>query len=164
MPVQFLIDGRYIALNTALSYGSYEVILSQSCGPVATEITSGEIELGAGSLTLVGNRVRIDTTLRVVRQPTDVATMHCPPAPPVVVSHGHWVPIFYHVHEDLLQSDLASFRFRDWRYTANIAQCDGSSPTLCPHVGEAIYERSRSEGLLTMNTATHLILVHTPEQ
>lgn len=166
MPVQFLVDGRYIAINTSLDYLSYVYNLSQSCGPVTTEITSGMAELAAGSLTLVGNRVRISTTLRVLNQPTDKATLHCPPAPPIVISQGHWVPVFYHVHQDLLQSDLASFLFREWQYTANVAQCDNpaSSSQSCPHFGEAIYQRSLTEGALTMDTTTFLVLVHTPEQ
>lgn len=166
MPIQFLVDGRYIAINTSLDYLSYVYTLSQSCGPITTEITSGMAELAAGSLSIAGNRVRISTTLRVLNQPTDKATLHCPPAPPVVISHGHWVPVFYHVHQDLLQSDLASFLFREWKYTANMAQCDNAaaSSQSCPHFGEAIYQRSLAEGPLTMDTTTFLVLVHTPEQ
>jgi hypothetical protein len=165
MPVQFLVNGQYIAINTSLDYLSYVYTLSQSCGPISTEVTSGMMEFAAGSLTIAGNQVRISTTLRVVNQPTDRAILHCPPAP-IVISQNHWVPVFYHVHQDLLQSDLASFRFVEWKYTGNSAQCNGSASAsqACPHIGEAIYVRTLTEGAFTFDTTTYLVLVHTPEQ
>lgn len=150
MPVQFLLDGHFIAINSSLDYLSYVYAPSASCGAIQPTTTPGELEMDSAALEIAGNKVRVATTLRIVKDPTDFATITCPPAPPLIVGQQHWEKIFYHMHEDLWQKPDPSFRFTDWKYTGG------------EHFSEAVYVRTRDEGGATFDSTTYLILVHTP--
>ncbi len=150
MPVQFLLDGRFIAINNSLDYLSYEYVPSASCGAIQPSRTAGELEMDNAALEIVGNRVRVATTLRVAQQPTDFATITCPPAPPLVVGQQHWVSVFYHLHEAEWQKPDPSFRFSDWKYLGG------------ENFAETIVVRNITEGGFTFDATTYLILVHTP--
>lgn len=152
MPVQYLLDGRFIAINSSLDYLSYAYIPSASCGAIQPSMTPGELELDSAALEITGNKVRVATTLRVAKQPTDSATIICPPAPPLIVGQQHWVSVFYHMHETEWQKPDPSFRFNDWKYLGG------------ENFAEAIYVRNSIEGGFTFDTTTYLILVHTPVQ
>ena len=152
MPVQFLVDGRFIAINSSLDYVSYSYIPSQSCGAISITKTAGELEMDSASLEITGNKVRIATTLRVAKQPNEYATLTCPPAPPVIVGEKHWVAVFYNMHEDLWQKPDPSFRFGEWKYNGGV------------NFAEAIYVRNNTDSGFTFDTTTYLSLVHTPVQ
>lgn len=152
MPVQFLVDGRFIAINSSLDYVSYSYIPSQSCGPISIAKTAGELEVDSASLQIAGNKVRVATTLRVSKMPDESATISCPPAPPLVVGEDHWVSVFFNMHEDLWQKPDPSFRFSEWKYNGGV------------NFAEAVYVRNNTDSGFTFDTTTYLILVHTPVQ
>lgn len=142
-----------VGLGAPLAYPKFSYILAGAKCPITTQTTPGQLAAIGGSLKIAGNKVRIVTTIRVSKQPKDKAFLNCPP--PLgsqIVSNGHWVTVFYHLHEDLLQDDLASFHFNGWKQTGG------------EHFGEAIYERTLTEGGFAFNSTTYLILVHTPDK
>lgn len=149
----FLADGSYrIGISAPLNYVSYAYNAPESC-PLSTQTTSGTLLAKDGALKIVGNKIRIETVIGVVQQPTDKVTLHCPaPAGDVVLDHAHWVPVFYHMHEDLWEAGPQDqFHFKRWKYTGG------------EHFGETIYERNKTESGFTFNTLTYLILVHKPQ-
>ena len=152
LPIEFSADGSGVSfINAVLKYPSYEFTPSQSCGPITTQTTTGQLAMITGSLQIVGNKVRVSMVLKVAIKPTDMVTITCtPPAPPLILNENHWVDVFYNMHQDLQQADVDSFRFNDWKYTGGT------------HFSEAIYVRTRTESGFTFDSTTFLILVHMP--
>jgi hypothetical protein len=165
MPIQFLANGTFIALNKSLDYLNFVFIPPASPCTPGQSTTPGELEMAAGSLKIAVNQVKISMSLRVVKEAKDMGILHCPHVPPVEWPDNWWI-FFFDTHKGLLEGqDFRTFRFNDWKYTANTSQC--SEPSLaqaCNHVGEAIYEFTGEAEATTYNAATHLILVHTPEK
>jgi hypothetical protein len=162
--LQFNYDGTLKSGGRqTLDYLSYTYNTLPGC-PITTQTTPGTLEVAGGSLKIVVNQVRISMTLWVTKQPTDKAITNCPPAPPMTISHAHWVPVFSYMHDDLWEKPELLYRFNDWKYTAASSAC--SEPSLrqaCSHFGEAIYNRTHTEAGFTFGTTTYLILVHTPQ-
>jgi hypothetical protein len=152
LSLEFLADGTFIALNNSLNYLSHVFNPSQYCGTITTQKMPGELQMDGGSLKIAGNKVRVSMLLRVSKQPTDSATLSCPPAPPLVLGQQHWVSVFYHLHEDLWQKPDPVFRFTDWKYNGG------------ENFAEAIYVRTLTESEFTFDTTTFLVLVHTPQK
>ncbi|MFN8459265.1 MAG: hypothetical protein U0401_32210 [Anaerolineae bacterium] len=148
--LEFLADGSFIGLNQNLNLEYLSYTYNAPLGCITTQTTPGELETAGASLKIAGNKVRISVTLRVAKQPTDQATINCPPAPPISIDQNHWVTVFYHMHDDLWQKPDPSFRFSNWKYTGG------------EHFGEAIYDRTSTEQEFTFDTTTYLILIHTP--
>lgn len=166
LPVQFLVDGRFIAINSSLDYPNFTFIPPASPCTISKSTTPGELELADGALKIAGNKVTISTSLRVVKEAKDLGMLTCPHTPTPLEWPDNWWIFFFDTHKGLLEGqDFRTFGFNDWRYTATSSVCSGSaSPQTCNHFGEAIYEFSGEAESTTFNATTHLVLVHTPQQ
>jgi hypothetical protein len=153
--MQFGPTGNFLSgSNQTLVYLSYQFNISESVAPcsVSASTTDGLLETVGGSLAVAGNRMRISSKIRVAQQPTDVAVLNCPsPTPPTVIGEKNWQVAFDIMHRDLIDPVQGSFNFSNWRYTGG------------EHFGEAIYVRTETIDIVTFDTTTYLIMIHTPQ-
>ena len=143
MPIQFLVNGTFIALNQSLDYLNFVFIPpANPCTP-SKSTTPGELEMAAGSLKIAVNKVKISMSLRVVKEAKDIGRLHCPHVPPLEWQDNWWI-FFFDTHKDLREGqDVRAFCFNDWKYTANEVDGKFCRPCCVPTLASARWRMRR---------------------
>ncbi len=149
--LEFNPDGSFaISISNVLNYLSYNRIASVPGCTFTTTKTNGRLIISDGSLRIAGNEVQIAMDIKLSELPQASMTTSCPPAPPNTIQTNHWSTSFLIVHRDL------------WHMPDPIVTIPGWMTTGGEHYGEAILVESRTEGSVTYDDTSFLILIHKP--
>lgn len=148
--LEFNPDGSFaISISNVLNYISYNRAASVPGCSFSTTTSNGRLIIHDASLRIVGNGVRIAMDIKVSDIPEASMTTSCPPAPPNQIQTNHWTTSFFIAHMDLWEMPNI-LTIPDWKTTGG------------EHFGEAILTGSRTEGAVTLEDTSFLILIHKP--